>query len=74
MNNKQKKLSELMRSKRFELDITQEQAAELLEISARWYQKVESGKAKPGFDLICSLAEEFNVDFSKLGDKEKKTS
>ena len=74
MNNKQKKLSELMRSKRFELDITQEQAAELLDISARWYQKVECGQAKPGFDLICKLAKEFNVDFSKLGEIEEKTS
>ena len=74
MNNKQKKLSEIMRSKRFELDITQEQAAELLDVSVRWLQKVESGQAKPGFNLICKLAEEFNVDFSKLGENEEKTS
>ena len=74
MNEKQKKLSEILRSKRFELDMTQEQAAELLEVSVRWYQRIERGQSKPGFDLICSLAEEFNVDFSKLGDIEEKTS
>ena len=71
MNNKQKKLSELMRSKRLELDITQEQAAELLDISARWYQKVESGQSKPGFDLICDLAKEFSIDFSQFSEEEK---
>ena len=74
MNNKQKKLSELMRSKRFELDITQEQAAELLDISARWLQKVESGQSKPGFDLICKLAKEFDINFAELAEIDEKIS
>lgn len=73
MDEKQKKLSELMRMKRLEKNLTQEQAAELLEISARWLQKIESGHSKPGFDLICNLAKEFSIDFSKLGEDETKT-
>ena len=72
MNRRQKKLSALMRSKRFDKDLTQEQAAELLDISARWLQKVESGQSKPGFDLVCKLAEEFAIDFAKLGEDETK--
>ena len=73
MDEKQKKLSELMRMKRREKNLTQEQAAELLDISARWLQKVESGQSKPGFTLICKLAEEFSIDFSKLGEDDTKT-
>lgn len=73
MDDKQKKLTSLMRAKRREKNLTQEQAAELLDISARWYQKIERGQAKPGFDLICDLATEFSIDFSKLGEDDTKT-
>ena len=71
MDERQKKLSELMRAKRRERNLTQEKAAELLDISARWLQKVESGQSKPGFDLICSLAKEFSIDFATLDDDTK---
>lgn len=71
MNARQKKLSELMYTKRLEKKLTQEQAAELLNISARWYQNVESGKSKPGFDLICELAQKFNIDFSRFDEDTK---
>ncbi len=74
MNSRQKKLSELMRNKRRELDITQEQAAELLKISAKWYQRVESGQSKPGFDMICELSKEFGISFSQFPEQEEKTS
>lgn len=73
MDDKQKKLTSLMRAKRREKNLTQEQAAELLDISVRWFQKVERGQAKPGFDLICDLAAEFSIDFSKLGEDDSKT-
>lgn len=66
MIDKQKKLSSIMRAKRREKNLTQEQAAELLDISARWLQKIESGKSKPGFDLICSLAKEFDINFAEF--------
>lgn len=71
MDEKQKKLSEVLRSKRKENRLTQEQAAELLDVSEKWYQRVESGRSKPGFDLICDLAAEFGIDFAQFSDKEK---
>ena len=73
MDEKQKKLSELMRMKRHEKNLTQEQAAELLDISVRWLQRIERGQSKPGFDLVCSLAKEFSIDFATLGEDETKT-
>lgn len=73
MDKKQKKFCKRLRAERKDRNLTQEQAAELLDISARWLQKVESGKSKPGFDLICKLAEEFAIDFAKLGEDETKT-
>ena len=74
MDERQKKLSEIMRGKRKERELTQEEAAERLAVSAKWYQRVESGKAKPGFDLLCDLASYFDIDFSQFPDREEKTS
>lgn len=74
MDEKQKKFCERLRTERKDRNLTQEQAAELFDISARWYQKVESGQSKPGFDLICDLAAEFKIDFAQFPDKKEKTS
>ncbi len=74
MDERQRKFCEKLRSERKERDLTQEQAAELFRISARWLQKVESGQSKPGFDLICELAKEFDINFAEFADKEEKTS
>ena len=74
MDERQKKLSKLMRQKRKERNLTQEQAAELLKISAKWYQRVESGQSKPGFDMICEMAKEFEISFAQFPDQEEKTS
>ena len=74
MDERQRKFCEKLRSERKDRDLTQEQAAELFRISARWLQKVESGQSKPGFDLICDLAAEFKIDFAQFSDKEEKIS
>ena len=74
MDERQKKLSKLMHKKRKELNITQEKAAELLKVSAKWYQKVESGHAKPGFDMICEMAKEFEIRFNQFPEQEEKSS
>ena len=74
MNEKQKKFTDRLRTERKSRNLTQEQVAEMLEISAKWFQRVESGKSKPGFDLICDLAAEFKIDFAKFSDKEEKSS
>lgn len=74
MNPRQKMLTEIMRSKRRELDLTQDEAAEKLLVTSKWYQKVESGKSKPGFDLLCNLADYFDIDFSQFPEQEEKSS
>lgn len=74
MDERQRKFCERLRTERKGRNLTQEQAAEILKISAKWLQKVESGKSKPGFDLICDLAEEFKINFAEFSDKEEKTS
>ena len=72
MDERQKKLSEIMRAKRKSLGLTQEDAAEHLKISSKWYQRVESGQSKPGFDLICELAKEFDINFADFTEDDKK--
>lgn len=74
MDERQKKLSKLMHRKRKERNLTQEQAAELLKVSEKWYQKVESGQSKPGFDMICELAKEFEIRFNQFPEQEEKSS
>lgn len=67
--NKLEQLSKTMRTRRRERKLTQEQAAELLEVSVRWYQQVERGKSRPGFSLVCELARIFQIDFADFSDK-----
>lgn len=60
--------SNTLKSKRKERHLTQEQAAEILNISVRWYQKLEasSEKAKPGLDTVCRLAKLWDFDFAAM--------
>lgn len=66
---KRELLSKTLRARRRERKLTQEKTAELLEISVRWYQKVECGKGNPSFSLICELARVFQIDFAEFSDK-----
>lgn len=52
--------------------LTQEQAAERLGVSARWYQKVEKGISKPNFELTCKIAREFGIDMSLFHEEDAK--
>ena len=65
------KLSDVLRSKRYENKQTQEQAAELLRLSVRHYQDLESGRALPGFKSVCKLAKQLNIDFAQFADDEE---
>ena len=65
------KLSDVLRAKRYENKQTQEQAAELLRLSVRHYQDLESGKALPGFKSVCQLAKQMNIDFSQFAEDEE---
>ena len=67
----QKKFSRMLRSKRCENKHTQEMAAELLEISVRHFQELESGRSLPGFKTICRIAKEYDIDFSKFAEDDE---
>jgi transcriptional regulator with XRE-family HTH domain len=67
--DKQQKLADVLRSKRYERKLTQEKAAELLDISTRWYQDIEAGKGEPGFKKVCKLAKEFKLDFAQFDEE-----
>lgn len=67
--DEQKKFSRMLRSKRYENKQTQEMAAELLEISVRHFQELESGRSLPGFKTVCRLAKEYNIDFSVFAEE-----
>lgn len=69
--DKGEKLSQLLRDKRYERNITQEQAAELLDVSTRWYQKMESGESLPGFKTVCKMAKELQINFAEFADDER---
>lgn len=67
--DEQKKFSRMLRSKRCENKQTQEMAAELLEISVRHFQELESGRSLPGFKTVCRIAKEYDIDFSVFAEK-----
>lgn len=68
--NIKKEFSIRLRQTRSSKKLTQEQAAELLDIGIRWYQKIEDPKniGLPGFGLCCKLAKHFDFDFSSFAD------
>lgn len=68
--NEQKNFSRVLRAKRHENKHTQEKAAELLEISARHFQELESGRSLPGFRTICRIAKEYSIDFAEFAEAE----
>lgn len=70
MNQKERFKRELQR-KRFEHGHTQEQAAELLEISTRHFQDLENGRSLPGFKSICQLADKYKIDFAQFAEDKK---
>lgn len=49
--------------------LTQEQTAEKLGISTRWYQKIETGHSEPNLELTCKIAREFDINFSLFYDE-----
>ena len=69
--DEQKKFSRMLRSKRCENKHTQEMAAELLEISVRHFQELESGRSLPGFKTICKMAKEYGIDFAEFAESKE---
>jgi transcriptional regulator with XRE-family HTH domain len=42
-------------------NLTQDQAAEILEISSRHYQYVENNVKKPGYNLLCRFIHKLDI-------------
>ena len=61
----------MLRAKRHENKLTQEKAAELLEISTRWYNDLENGKGEPGFKTICKMAKLYGINFADFAEDEE---
>ena len=51
---------------RHDRGLTQEEAAEALNISTRWYQKIERGQVLPGTKLALRIIAFFEIEGSKL--------
>lgn len=70
MNDKLK-LSDVLRAKRYEKKLTQEKAAEILDISARHLQELESGRALPGFKTVCKLSKAYGINFADFAENDE---
>ena len=46
--------------------LTQEQAAELFDISLRWYKQIEKGEYLPAAELALRIMAEFEIDGKDL--------
>jgi len=51
---------------REEHNLTQEKMAEIIDISVRWYQSIETGRKVPNFKVICLLVKSFDLDLRYL--------
>ena len=56
------KSGERIRQIRKNLNLKQKEFAEKLKVSGPSLSEIESGKFKPGYDLLVNLAKEFNVN------------
>ncbi len=64
------KLARALFKSRMRKKLTQEQTAEILDISCRYLQKIEAGQvSRPNLKLVCTLAKEFDIDFGQLIDE-----
>ncbi len=64
------KFSQQIYYSRKAMELTQEQAAEALNISTRWYQDIENGKHLPSAELTLKIVAFFGIDGKKLRKEE----
>lgn len=57
---------ELLHQARLEKGMTQEQAAESVHISVRWYQYIEQGIRQPGCGTALELIALYEIDGKRL--------
>ena len=61
MDNTTKTLGELMKVHRSRLQLTQEQAAELIDCHPQYYKNLENGKGNPSLPLFCKIMRALNM-------------
>ena len=64
------KFSQQIYYSRKAMGLTQEQAAEALNISTRWFQDIENGKHLPSAVLTLKIVAFFGIDGKKLRKEE----
>ena len=69
------KLAERIKLRRKELNFTQEQFAEMIDITANSYTKIENAFQRPSLDTLIKISQNLNIslDYLVFGDKEDKT-
>lgn len=60
------KLADELFTARIKLGYTQDEVAEAVSISTRWYQKIESGKTLPGAKTLVRLVLFLDIDIERL--------
>ena len=70
-NEELKAISNRIKKRRKQIGLTQEQFAEMIELSASSYTKIENAFQKPALDTLVKIAEKLNVslDFLVFGNE-----
>jgi len=68
-----KKMAERIKQRRAELHFTQEQFAEIIDITAGSYTKIENAYQRPSLDTLIKISQNLNVslDYLVFGNTEK---
>ena len=69
----QKKIGRFLKKLRNDKGLTQEQFAEIINVSNRSVSRWENGVNMPDFDLLMQIAEYFDVHIEEILDGERKT-
>ncbi len=67
------KMGEFLKELRKEKNMTQEQLAEMLNVSGRTVSRWETGSNMPDLDILIELADFYDVDIRELIDGERKS-
>ena len=69
----QQKIGRFLKELRKEKDLTQEQLAEILNVSGRSVSRWETGNNMPDLSLLVELSEFYSVDIKEIIDGERKS-
>ncbi len=72
MNNENKSLGNVVRRRRIELDLTQQELAERSGITQAHISRIERGEYNTSSVTICKLAKALNIPVAKLLEADEK--